>query len=386
MSPRALPIRLGLLMGAAASLLGPVARSQQTSVFGRPRDGGSVIDLRGGAPDGAQVVDASARGSLDKEIIRRIIRRHINEVKYCYESLLTHDPWVGGELLIKFTISPTGAVTATSLEDSTMLADKDHAVSDCIQGALKKWQFPTPLNGGSVIITYPFVLTPGAFKQITTGPTPKEEVSVGALDGSFFPYRATSAGGIPANGLVVRTDAGLLLVDAIWTDAQTEAVLKWGDARFHQPWIGAVITHDHADRAGGIAALQRRHIPVAALDLTVARLRKRGIKGVSVLLEAAAKSRRDPRGFEAFYPGPGHTRDNIVLWFPAPKVLYGGCLIKDQNATDLGFTKDADLASWPEAVRSVAARYPAAREVIPGHGEPLRIDPYAHTLELLARH
>jgi metallo-beta-lactamase class B len=118
----------------------------------------------------------------------------------------------------------------------------------------------------------------------------------------------------------------------------------------------------------------------------VERLRGRGIEGVSVLLTSAASSRIDPRGFEAFYPGAGHTRDNIVLWFATSRVLYGGCLIKDKSATNLGFTGDADLAAWPAAVRRVAERYPSPAVVIPGHGDPLRGDPYAHTLELLARH
>ena len=39
------------------------------------------------------------------------------------------------------------------------------------------------------------------------------------------------------------TEHGLLLVDTAWTEAETEAVLAWGLQRFHQPWIGAVITH-----------------------------------------------------------------------------------------------------------------------------------------------
>ena len=71
-----------------------------------------------------------------------------------------------------------------------------------------------------------------------------------------------------------------MLVDTAWTDAQTEAILAWGDGRFHQPWIGAVITHDHGDRAGGLPALERRHISVAALDLTVAKMAGRGVRGV----------------------------------------------------------------------------------------------------------
>jgi metallo-beta-lactamase class B len=289
--------------------------------------------------------------------------------------------------MVRFVIAPSGRVSSTELLSSSMVADKDHAVANCILLAMKGWEFPKPLGDGPVIVSYPFVLTP-APKAIATGPTKKDPLSVGAIDGRVYLYRATNGDGIPANGLVVDTDGGLLLIDAVWSDAQTEAILKWGESTLKRPWIGAVITHDHPDRDGGIGALLRRRIPVGALDLTAARLAQRGVTaGVSVLLKAADASRVDARGFELFFPGPAHTRDNLVVWFPGPRILFGGCLIKDHDAADLGFTADADTAAWPASLRRLSARYPNPSITVPGHGEPLSHgDPYAHTLELLARH
>ena len=181
----------------------------------------------------------------------------------------------------------------------------------------------------------------------------------------MFVHRSTDANGVPSNGLVAVTERGLLLVDTAWTDAQTEAVLAWGDGRFHRPWLGAVITHDHNDRAGGLGALERRHIPVAALDLTVAKLAARGVHGVTTLFLARDGAFVDPRGFEVFYPGPGHAPDNIVLRFPG--LVFGGCLVKSMVATDLGFTGAADLAAWPAAIKNVRARY-TDPVIVPGHG------------------
>jgi metallo-beta-lactamase class B len=225
-------------------------------------------------------------------------------------------------------------------------------------------------------------LVPGASVPVLTDPKGSGIVEVTVLDLQTLVHRSTSAQGIPSNGLIAVTGRGLLLVDTAWTEPETEALLKWGDERLGRPWIGAVITHDHADRDGGLGALQRRHIPIAALDLTVAKLAKRGVQGVTTLFTAGAGTFKDPRGFEAFYPGPGHASDNIVLRFPT--VLYGGCLIKSMVAKDLGFTGDANLASWPEAIRRVSARYPKAT-IVPGHGP---IDPtsgaFQHTLDLLA--
>jgi metallo-beta-lactamase class B len=228
----------------------------------------------------------------------------------------------------------------------------------------------------------PILLDPRIALPVLSNPNGAGTVDVTILDPKTIVHRSTNAQGIPSNGLIAVTEGGLLLVDTAWTEAETEALLKWGHERFGRPWIGAIITHDHADRDGGLGALQRRNIPVAALDLTVAKLARRGVKGVTVLFQASAHEFRDARGFEAFYPGPGHASDNVVLSFPT--VLFGGCLIKSLEAKDLGFTGDADLASWPESVRRVSQRYPQ-KIVVPGHGP---VDPtsgaYQHTLDLLA--
>ncbi|HEY4393761.1 MAG TPA: AgmX/PglI C-terminal domain-containing protein [Polyangia bacterium] len=323
-----------------------------------------------------------ASGSLDKEAIKGVIASHINEVKYCYERELTKMPDLFGTVWVEFTIEATGEVSVSNaLKRSTT---RQAPVESCIAAAVRRWRFPeTP--GGGVLVTYPLVLTPApAPIPIARQKDGTSTFDITVVEPTAIVHTSKNAQGIPSNGLIAVTDGGLLLIDTAWTDAQTEAILAWGTERLGRPWIGAVITHEHADRDGGLGALQRRHIPVAALDLTVAKLEKRGVRGVSALFSAKAAEFKDPRGFEAFYPGPGHAPDNIVVSFP--NVLFGGCLIKSREAKDLGFTGDADLAHWPEAVRRVAARYEdEGLPVIPGHG-PVDTTSRAlqHTLDLLA--
>ncbi len=98
---------------------------------------------------------AEVRGSLDKEIIRRIIRRHINEVKYCYQKELQANPDLYGRIIIQFTIAATGQVMASVVQKSTM---KNKKVEGCIAQAVRRWLFPKPKGGGIVIVSYPFVL------------------------------------------------------------------------------------------------------------------------------------------------------------------------------------------------------------------------------------
>jgi hypothetical protein len=123
---------------------------------GYGRGAGGLGGRRAHAPD---VIPGTAnvRGSLDKEIIRRIIRRHINEVKFCYEQELTKKPQLGGRIMVQFTIAASGQVIASVLQNSTMSNAK---VENCTVQAVRRWEFPKPLGGGIVIVSYPFVLTP----------------------------------------------------------------------------------------------------------------------------------------------------------------------------------------------------------------------------------
>lgn len=121
---------------------------------GYGRGAGGLGGRRAHAPD---VVPGTAqvRGSLDKEIIRRIIRRHLNEVRFCYEKELMHKQDLYGRVMIQFTISGTGQVVASVVQQSTM---NNPSVEQCIAQAVRRWEFPKPQGGGIVIVSYPFVL------------------------------------------------------------------------------------------------------------------------------------------------------------------------------------------------------------------------------------
>jgi TonB family protein len=100
---------------------------------------------------------ALVRGGLDKEIVRRVVRAHLNEVRYCYERSLVRRPSLAGRVVVNFTIAPAGRVLASVLQSSTL---GDNAVEACVVDAIRRWDFPKPDGGGVVIVSYPFQLTP----------------------------------------------------------------------------------------------------------------------------------------------------------------------------------------------------------------------------------
>ncbi len=67
-------------------------------------------------------------------------------------------------------ITGTGKVGSSVVQESTL---KDKKVASCIAKAVKRWKFPKPKGGGNVIVTYPFVLSPGGGSSWTPPPPPK---------------------------------------------------------------------------------------------------------------------------------------------------------------------------------------------------------------------
>jgi hypothetical protein len=100
---------------------------------------------------------AEVRGGLDKEIVRRIVRQHLNEVRFCYDEALARTPTLAGRVVVQFTIAGTGKVLASVLQSSTL---GSAAVESCIVGATRRWLYPAPLGGGLVSVSYPFQLAP----------------------------------------------------------------------------------------------------------------------------------------------------------------------------------------------------------------------------------
>jgi len=101
---------------------------------------------------------ASSEGALDKDIIRRIVRAHINEVRHCYNQGLTRDPELAGRVIANFTISHEGHV-AELPAITTSVGDVE--VDTCVASAIQRWRFPKSKDGEAVSVTYPFVLSPG---------------------------------------------------------------------------------------------------------------------------------------------------------------------------------------------------------------------------------
>lgn len=200
---------------------------------------------------------------------------------------------------------------------------------------------------------------------------------------SYNTFKGTT---YPSNGLIISTSDGVVLIDKAWGDEQTKQLLAWVKDNLKQPVKMCIVTHAHDDRMGGISVLQKQNIAVFSSAQTAQLAAAQNLGKPDSSLQLNQPFSVGEQKLVAFYPGAGHTVDNLVIYLPQQKVLFGGCLVKDAKAIDLGNTADADLSNWPKAIQQVQQEFPKAKLVVPGHGQWSDQIALTHTLHLLQQH
>lgn len=199
---------------------------------------------------------------------------------------------------------------------------------------------------------------------------------------SWFENEAWSR--FASNGMIYVFDHKAYLFDTPISLQATDALLNYIQYTMHCDLVGFVPNHFHEDCTGGIGLIQQREIPVYAQLFTDILLQGKANPADQTFTNSLVL----PAGSETIqlhFFGPGHAPDNIVVWIPSEKVLFGGCMVKSLKSTTLGNTTDADLTEWPKTIQKVLDHYPNAETVIPGHGAWGNTDLLEYTIELLER-
>lgn len=84
--------------------------------------------------------DASGGGSRGKgrnaDDVQAVVVKHNKSVQYCYERELRRNPDLRGKIVVRFTISPQGAVVKVEVVSSTV---KNRQVERCVVNRIRRW-------------------------------------------------------------------------------------------------------------------------------------------------------------------------------------------------------------------------------------------------------
>jgi len=127
-----------------------------TKGSGHGRGGYGEVDLGGRGKDETVFVPGRTTvvGGLSRDVINRVIQKHYNEIKYCYEKELSRNPELYGKVTVLFLIEGSGRVGEALVQQTTMASEP---VESCMINHVRRWLFPAPQGGGTVQVTYPYV-------------------------------------------------------------------------------------------------------------------------------------------------------------------------------------------------------------------------------------
>lgn len=192
------------------------------------------------------------------------------------------------------------------------------------------------------------------------------------LSGNFYVYTTYNTyqdSKVRANGVYLVTKKGVVLFDTPWDTTQFQPLLDSITARHNKKVIIAFATHWHSDKTAGLDYYKQMGIKTYTTQLTDELSKKNNAKRAAFLMAKDTSFVVDQYQFETYYPGEGHTQDNIVIWFPKEKILLGGCLIKGAKDKNLGFLGDGNINEYENTLLKVQQKYPNPTFIITTHSD-----------------
>lgn len=209
------------------------------------------------------------------------------------------------------------------------------------------------------------------------------------LTDNFYVYTTYKDFGgymFPSNSMYLVSSSGVVLFDTPWDTTQFQPLLDSIWTKHQAKVVLTISTHYHDDRTAGLEFLRAHGIKTYSSKLTYDLCKKHNEKQAEFYFVKDTIFEIGGYSFETYYPGEGHTKDNIVIWFDRYKILYGGCLVKSMENNNLGNIADANLQEWKATIKNVIKKYPKPKFVIPGHFGWTNNKSLQHTLKLLRQH
>jgi len=196
-------------------------------------------------------------------------------------------------------------------------------------------------------------------------------------------HQSENFGRFPSNGLIIIKNGLALMVDTPMDNDKTERLTKFLNDSMSVRLTKFIACHYHDDCLGGLEYLQSIGIESIANYLTIKKCKEIGLPIPSIHFNDSLKFNFNGEPVECVFFGAGHTFDNIVVYLPNKKLLFGGCLVKSGSSRVLGNTSDAVVNEWSQTINKILTTYPEVKTVVPGHGSSGDIRLLYHTIDLV---
>lgn len=248
------------------------------------------------------------------------------------------------------------------------------------------------------------------FLFMNIGNTFSEEIMKNLTVDSIAPDLMIVSHSFPwqSNSLVaIMENKDILLVDVPYTPEATDSLFNWIARKYGKRNIVAINTHFHVDRLGGNAALVKHNILIHSSDLTIDAIKTKGEQSLNLLISWISDEsiKNYYRNFKYVSPnkifdskkgltlnfgkemvhvkflGIGHSIDNLIVYLPNKRTIFGGCMILSMEANKAGNVSDGNKDEWLKTIQIVDTNN--YNLVIPGHGKYGGIDLIKHTVSIL---
>jgi glyoxylase-like metal-dependent hydrolase (beta-lactamase superfamily II) len=193
-----------------------------------------------------------------------------------------------------------------------------------------------------------------------------------------------------SNILFVKIKDVVVIVSSPYESKNTTKLVTWIKQTLKPKHMIAINDHYHLDATGGNQVFHFHDVETWASDVTnrlikteLHKLKKETLKYYKTedLKKRVIETQIMPANntfdlkkgkifsihgeeIKVFFPGEAHAKDNVVVYFPKRKLLFGGCMIKPDKG--LGWLRDANVSAWEDTVTTLLDL--DVETVIPGHG------------------
>lgn len=217
------------------------------------------------------------------------------------------------------------------------------------------------------------------------GQAENPKLKISHLTGDFYiytTYNTYQEYQVPANGMYLVTNNGVVMFDTPWDTTQFQPLLDSIKLKHNKTVVMCFATHWHSDKTAGLEYYRQQGIKTYTTILTDELSKKNNKKRAEFLMTNDTVFNVGQYSFETYYPGQGHTVDNIIIWFKKEKILYGGCLIKGADDEDLGYTDDGNVKEYASTLKKVQKKCRNPKYIIIAHSDWKNINSLNHSLTM----